>query len=110
MKPAIGRIVHYKVAESDGFAKWYEDGLLDRRIDAGELLPAIIVHDWGKGCVNLQVFVDGPAGTKYRTSVVEGSEPGDWSWPLLIFEVDPKTVATEEAAAEAPNEGKEASE
>jgi len=78
--PTVGRIVHYRVGGDD---------------DAPELRPAIVVRDWGGGCVNLQVFLDGRnddrhaetsereciQGTAWRTSVTEGAEVGQWRWP-----------------------------
>ncbi len=72
MKPTIGRIVRFHHGEQ-------EDG------------PAIITHVWHEGSdgrpamVNLVVFgtdYDNPAVTK--TSVLEGMNPGNWSWPELV--------------------------
>ena len=68
MEPTIGRIVHFHAGDG-----------IDR--------PAIITHVW-ETCVNLSIFNDGshepnaPA-VVYATSVVEGLEVGQWSWPVI---------------------------
>jgi hypothetical protein len=83
MKPTIGRIVHFHITK--------------------ELVrPAIIVHVWSQeqgSAIQIQVFLDGlndmsipmgghifsnhecERGMAWRTSVIEGEEPGNWSWP-----------------------------
>ncbi len=93
MKAAIGRIVHYKVAEDDV-------DLQSNGVRAGDLLPAMIVRVSAHAeLLNLQIFIDGALGRIWRTSISRGDEPGQWSWPLVIFEMDPARVAAEEAAS-----------
>lgn len=75
MAPSVGRIVHYRVPEHDA-------ELRHNNVEAGELLPAIIVRVWNPTMVQLQVFVDGPCGSKWRTSVAHGDGPGQWHWPV----------------------------
>lgn len=81
MKPTIGRIVNFHIT---------------REI----VRPAIVVHVWNdQGTSQLQVFLDGLndmsvplsghifereeclRGMAWRTSVSEGQDPGQWSWP-----------------------------
>lgn len=90
MKPTIGRIVNYVLANSD-------------------IRPAIIVRIWSDTCVNLRVFFDGSNderaggfeygstaaafGAEWRTSVsyveppaYSGLElqPNTWHWPQRV--------------------------
>lgn len=84
--PTLGRIVHYTFPD-------------------GEVRPAVVVRDWGGGCVNLQVFLDGDNDARkerpsWATSVApsdavptgegEAAPPGEpgtasqagrWNWP-----------------------------
>lgn len=78
MIPSVGRIVHY-------------------HLENGDVRPAIIVRTWGddeSSAVNLQVFVDGMndlggefsseecrPGVSWKTSAVQGFDPGCWSDP-----------------------------
>lgn len=66
-----GRIVFYRVGSVDS------DNM---KHNQAEVLPAIVVQVWTKECVNLQVFCDGPVGTEWKTSVVQGTEPGQWDF------------------------------
>ena len=81
----IGSAVHYCIGELNGLHEWR---------------PATVVREWGGGCVNLQVQVDGANdlndgrpgithgpnreqadhGIMWATSVMEGNEPGCWRW------------------------------
>lgn len=89
----IGRIVHYRIGGTD---------------ESPELRPALVVRDWGSGCVNLQVFLDGnndrndgtpsytregyeqvskeesASGSAWRTSRTEGGQIGQWRWPVRV--------------------------
>lgn len=71
---APGRIVQYHVAESD-------TDLQHNGVKAGDVLPMLVVRVSNPTTVNGQVFVDGPCIAKWRTSVIEGTGPGQWSWP-----------------------------
>lgn len=48
----------------------------------GDVLPMLIVRVWEGGLVNGQVFLDGN-DTLWVTSIHEGSEAGQYSWPAL---------------------------
>ncbi len=89
-KPTIGRIVLYRVGTDDQGLPVYR--------------PAIIVKVWSPTLVNLQVFLDGTndrlwkyvngvdplfayedeclKGMAWRTSIPEGEDIGNWSWPV----------------------------
>jgi len=69
MKPSIGRIVMYRLSESD---RWQNNGQ--------PVAAAVVTAVWGDTCVNLRVLCDGPH-TEWKTSAVLGNEPGQWSWP-----------------------------
>ena len=72
--PSVGRVVHYKVSPSDP---------PELRSNYAEVLPAIIVIVWSDNNVNLKVFTDGPTDV-WKTSVLLGDEPGQWSWPPYV--------------------------
>lgn len=80
-KAAIGRIVHYTLADHD-VAAIHPDTRPRNPVNAGDTFPAMVVRDWGE-CVNLQVFLDGSA-TYWATSRKEGEEPGTWAWPKRV--------------------------
>lgn len=68
MTPTVGRIVNYVLPN-------------------GAIRPAIVVRVWDDGRLQLQQFTDQtndgePLGIVWRTSVVEGCEPGQWHWPV----------------------------
>ncbi len=72
---AVGRLVHYVLIDGP---------------NAGKSRPAIVVRVWERGCVNLQLFTDGPndgnryaAGRSWQTSVNYSptGELGTWHWP-----------------------------
>lgn len=70
-KAVIGLIVLYRPDQRD----------IDDQMCFGdtELLPAIIVRVWNDDCVNLQIFADSDAGPFWKTSVVKGDLPGNWT-------------------------------
>lgn len=70
-KASVGRIVRYHVAAGTPYPLGGND--------AAEL-PAIITAVWPDGGVNLKVFCDAEPD-KWVPGVVEGTEPGQWSWP-----------------------------
>lgn len=51
------------------------------QVSEGDVFPAKVVREWGGGCVNLQVHLDGNDAL-WATSSPEGTDPGQWSWPL----------------------------
>ena len=58
-------------------------------------LPAMIVAVWGDqptSAVNLRIYIDGPDGTLWKTSVACGTAneagvfpEGSWNWPVIQF-------------------------
>jgi hypothetical protein len=98
VKPTIGRIVHYRLAEHEAEAinrrrqDFHESrsadertgfvGHVGNRVEAGDVFPAMIVRVWEESTVtvNLQVHLDG-ADIYWATSRAEGTEAGTWSWP-----------------------------
>lgn len=70
------RIVLYRVNKPEGHE--------ELRNNAATYLPAMVVTPFGDDVANLQVFVDGPAGTVWLTSVKQGDEPGQWQWPPRV--------------------------
>ncbi len=69
---SVGRIVFYHHLQAD------RDYSLT---NGASYCPAIIVRVWPDEVVNLRLFVDGMLSTTWRTSVHEGTEPGQYSWP-----------------------------
>ena len=104
MKPTIGRIVHYVLAEHSGVHKKDSRYKGDPGV-AGQIAPALVVAVWGETCVNLLVFLDGsnhghdevrhpdkPDGIEYKpahmrwitsATLDESASPreGTWHWP-----------------------------
>jgi hypothetical protein len=108
VQPSIGRIVHYKLTETDAQAinkrradfTAYQRSIpvpadpghkgatghvahLGNHAEAGQVFPATIVRVWGANpgsACNLQVLLDG-TDTYWATSRTEGTTPGNWSWP-----------------------------
>lgn len=76
-RPTIGRIVHYRVSDHDG------SEIRNNAVGPGEVLPAIVTRVWSAISVQLRVFCDGPTDA-WKTSVLLGEEPGQWSWPPRI--------------------------
>jgi len=80
MKPTIGRIVHYEVLPEDKLkmaaARYINGGCND-----SDKCPAIITAVWSDNCVNLRVIADGNLDL-WKTSVNQGDQPGQWSWPV----------------------------
>lgn len=78
--PTVGRIVHYTI---------------QRRDDPPETRAAIVCRDWGNGCVNLRVVLDGRnddgieewVTSRLPSAAVDGGDPGTvpqlgcWNWP-----------------------------
>lgn len=81
-KPTIGRIVHYKTTESRRKAMEGNPANKGAYNNSQSVLPAIVVAVWSDTCVNLQVIVDGHAGTMWVTSANLGDGEGNWNWPV----------------------------
>lgn len=62
-KPSVGRVVHYKQGETT--------------------LAAIITKVWNDTCVNIAFFTEGGSCSP-MTSVVQGTDAGQWSWPPRV--------------------------
>jgi hypothetical protein len=85
VKPSVGRIVHYVLAEEDGVIN------TGYHPQAGEHRPAIIVRLWPcAATVQLQVFTDGRndgldgGNVFWATSRAQDEaekKPGTWHWP-----------------------------
>lgn len=104
--PSIGRIVHYKLSAGDterasrrrttgaSIAERIKEGKwplgakahIGNPVNAGDVIPLIIVRvfpdEYGPGIpgVNGRAILDG-SDSLWVTSVKEGAEPGQWSWP-----------------------------
>ena len=71
-RASVGRIVFYHHITSDR-----EYGLTN----GADYCPAMIARVWPDEVVNLRLLPDGMLSTTWRTSVHEGTEPGQYSWP-----------------------------
>lgn len=106
MYPSVGRIVHYKLSDSDAHhinrRRTTGNSIAERikvnmwpvgaqahignSASAGDILPLIVVRVWdnefGEGIpgVNGQVLLDAN-DQLWITSAKEGSDFGQWSWP-----------------------------
>lgn len=85
MKPTIGRVVLYRLANDDlddiiNLAKDHGDQFDSPEI--GDLVPAIIVKVYSDQKANLKVFLDGDADL-WVMNVCEGPEEGQWQWPTI---------------------------
>lgn len=102
-KPSAGRIVHYRLSESDAEAVMRRrvarpegagwppgaQAHVGNHVAAGDVVPLVVVRVWpdeyGPGIpgVNGQVLLDG-TDSLWVTSVREGAESGQWSWPPRV--------------------------
>jgi len=102
MKPTIGRIVNYKLNQTDVEAinrrrtnptsiaarikeeKWPlgAQAHIGNDVTTGQIYPMIIVAVWGETCVNGQVLLDGN-DTFWVTSAQLGESEGNWNWPVI---------------------------
>lgn len=84
--PSIGRIVHYRLQESE---LPVIRGYGGNPVNAGDVFPAIIVKVWGdkpESAVQLKVMLDGPRDF-WRTSAAcdpQGKANGAWFWPPRV--------------------------
>lgn len=60
----------------------------------GDVVPMMIVRVWSPEMVNGQVFLDGN-DTLWATSVHEGDQPGNYSWPVIQKPAQVGAVATD---------------
>ncbi len=99
MKPTTGRTVLYRLSEGDcveinrrrGDSKrHFEDNTADapgwiahvgNRVNAGEIVPLVIVRVWPDDLVNGQTLLDGN-DSLWVTSAKEGHADGQWHWPV----------------------------
>lgn len=63
-KPTVGRVVHF--LGSDGMPQ-----------------AAMVVQVWSDTCVNLVAWNSGGTQT-FHSSVVLGTQPGEWMWPTRV--------------------------
>ena len=77
--PAVGRIVHYVLTESDIARIPWGGG----NAEPGQVVPAIVVCDVGNGALSLHAFPEAQTSV-WVYARGEGSEPGQWSWPPRI--------------------------
>ena len=85
MIPTVGRTVHYKLSAHDAeriddlrkgdFANGHGN-----QASEGDICAAVVVRTFGASTANLQVQLDGD-DHYWATSRMEGTEPGQWSWP-----------------------------
>lgn len=100
MQPSIGRIVHYKLTADDAAAinrrrvadvghseDWPEGAQahVGNPASEGQIVPAIVVSQLtgDPTVVNAQAFLDGN-DSYWITSVHEGTDNGQWSWPPRV--------------------------
>jgi hypothetical protein len=76
-KPSIGRIVHFILND------YITAGFITNGQVQGERVAAIVTRVWSDTCVNLRLILDGDA-VPLVTSVVQGTEPGQWEWPARV--------------------------
>ena len=88
MKPSTGRIVHYRLSESDlaAIKEWRKSRVgMHNDHAVGQVLPMIIVRvhgDHANAAVNGQVFLDGD-DTLHVSSRLVGEVPGTYAWPVI---------------------------
>jgi len=88
--PSVGRIVHYRLSESDAAEiqhrrTFIRSGPHGNAVSAGQVFPMLIVYVWASEptettCVQGQVFLDGP-DTLWVTSRQQGEDAGNWYAP-----------------------------
>lgn len=89
MQPTIGRIVLYRLTETDVVLinKVGQSSQVQHNpVYEGQVYPATVVAVFGNGeHANLKVFLDGGPGAEYwATSRPEGDTPGTWCWPPRV--------------------------
>lgn len=77
MKPTIGRIVIYHTTEQE------RQEMRGPTCNSQQHLPALVVAVWPT-TISIRVFSDGrPTTDLWKTSINEGTEEGQWSWPVI---------------------------
>lgn len=95
----IGRIVLYRLSANDALTITRNRALdpcgpavealrMGNTVKEGDIFPLLVTKTWQDAddktqSVNGQVMLDGN-DTKWVTSVHEGTEPGEWSWPPRV--------------------------
>lgn len=74
-KISIGRIVRYRTTEVERLT------FKELQCNEAKQLPAIVTAVCGDKTINVKVFVDGRIQDLWKTSIQEGDQPGNWSWP-----------------------------
>jgi hypothetical protein len=96
-KPTIGRLVHYKLSESDAAQinrrrvaqphspEWPAGAQahVGNNVAAGETVPLIVIRNWSADLINGQALLDGN-DQFWVTSAHQGDEPGQWNWPPRV--------------------------
>ena len=90
MEPTIGKTVIYRLSVTDtAKINEYADSGGNRNcsfVRTGDEVPLIITKvgriEWGLPGINGQIILDGNFSL-WVTSVREGTEPGQWHWPIL---------------------------
>lgn len=72
MKVNLGMIVFYQLTEED------KEKLRLGNNNVSDELPAIVTAVWSETTINVKVIVDGESGSIWKTSILEGTEPGNW--------------------------------
>ncbi len=103
MTPTTGRTVLYKLSERDAeqtnkrradSKRHFEDNTGDapgwiahvgNTVQAGEIVPLVIVRVWGGDYVNGQAILDGN-DSLWVGSAKEGHADGQWNWPVREIE------------------------
>src|SRR5216110_3234321 len=98
-----GRIVYFVVdaATAEAIAQQRFGVVYGNDVDAGDIVPALIVKVWSGVCVNLKLLLDGP-DTYWATSVEYSADPAtprSWHW---MFERQAGRYAPAEPPAETP--------
>ena len=112
--PTVGRIVYYKLSTQDAeeINKRRSDyaqndksvwpmgaqAHVGNHVEAGEIVPMIVVAVWENELVNGHVFLDG-SDTLWVTSRPKGEEPGNWDW--MPFQKDQQARLAKEDEEEA---------
>ncbi|MFA5299674.1 MAG: hypothetical protein WC389_15935 [Lutibacter sp.] len=86
MKPTIGRVVIYNTTEEQRELMLQANSAPKLIREAGvapKQLPAIVTSVCNESQVNLQVILDGQAGTFWLTTVDQGDNERQWNWPVI---------------------------
>lgn len=80
-----GRIVLYKLSQDDTdelMELAQEKNWMFNKPQPGDVIPAIVVKVFSDGSFNGKAFLDGEPDL-WITSIKEGSEPGQYQWPII---------------------------